>query len=37
MGCDARIMSSHDTYDKGPWAAQKVFLWGPNMLMFTVH
>ncbi|KAI9037781.1 uncharacterized protein KD926_011570 [Aspergillus affinis] len=31
-------MSSHDIHDKGPWAAQKVLLlWGPNMLMFTVH
>ncbi|PLB43219.1 hypothetical protein P170DRAFT_431175 [Aspergillus steynii IBT 23096] len=38
MGCGARIMSSHDIHDKGAWAAQKVLLlWGPNMLMFTVH
>ncbi|KAE8152926.1 hypothetical protein BDV25DRAFT_127550 [Aspergillus avenaceus] len=38
IGRGARILSSHIIYNKGSWAAQKaLLLWGPNMLIFTVH
>ncbi|PWY90411.1 hypothetical protein BO94DRAFT_584422 [Aspergillus sclerotioniger CBS 115572] len=38
MGCGARILSSHNKYEKGAWAAQYVLLiWGPALVMFTVN